>query len=88
MRTYKMGKVPSGVDTIYIGRGSKYGNPFVMGADGTRAEVIDRYREYAKECLSKNPDWLLDLKGKDGLVCFCNPLPCHGDVLIELLKGE
>jgi hypothetical protein len=25
---------------VYIGRGSKWGNPFVIGRDGTRAEVI------------------------------------------------
>ena len=31
---------------VYIGRGSKWGNPFVIGKDGTREEVINKYEEY------------------------------------------
>ena len=31
---------------IYIGRGSKWGNPFVIGKDGTRAEVIEKYGQW------------------------------------------
>ena len=31
---------------VYIGRGSKWGNPFIIGRDGNRKEVIDKYREY------------------------------------------
>ena len=29
---------------IYIGRGSPYGNPFVIGKDVTREEVIEKFR--------------------------------------------
>ena len=28
---------------VFIGRGSKYGNPFVIGPDGTREEVIRKF---------------------------------------------
>jgi hypothetical protein len=71
---------------IYIGRPSKWGNPFFMGIDGTRDEVIQQYREYI---LSK-PELLADvhhLRGKI-LACWCKPWPCHGDVLAELADGE
>ena len=35
------------VGGVYIGRPSVFGNPFVIGVDGDRAAVIDRFREYA-----------------------------------------
>lgn len=31
---------------VYIGRPSKWGNPFVIGKDGTREEVIAKYAEW------------------------------------------
>lgn len=74
---------------IYIGRGSKWGNPFSHMENtkaqfkvATREEAIEKYREWIME----QPDLLgsLDeLKGK-ALGCFCHPKPCHGDVLAEL----
>ena len=71
---------------VYIGRPSKWGNPFEIGPDGTRAEVIEKYREWLlaqPELLSQ----LHELKGKT-LGCWCSPLPCHGDVLVELIDRE
>lgn len=73
---------------IYIGRGSKWGNPFIIGKDGTREEVIQKYKEWIltkKSLLICLPE----LQGKI-LGCWCSPKPCHGDVLIELveLQGE
>lgn len=67
---------------VYIGRGSKWGNPFRIGEDGTRAQVIAKYREY----LMASPELLAaipELAGKI-LGCWCAPKPCHGDVLLEL----
>ena len=69
-------------DYVYIGRPSKWGNPFEIGIDGTRVEVIKKYREWLKtkpELL----DALYELRGKK-LACWCKPLFCHGDVLKEL----
>jgi hypothetical protein len=69
---------------IYIGRPSIWGNPYVIGTHGNREEVIEKYREY----VLNNPylmSKLHELKGKT-LGCWCSPLPCHGDVLIELVK--
>lgn len=68
-------------DAVYVGRPTKWGNPFVMGVDGTREEVIQRYRDWFEQ-----QDYLLvrldELRGKD-LVCHCAPLSCHADVLLE-----
>ncbi len=71
---------------VYIGRPSIWGNPFVMGKDGTRAEVVEKYREW----ILTQPDLLgkiWTLKGKT-LGCWCSPAACHGDVLAELAERE
>jgi hypothetical protein len=76
---------------VYIGRsmpglpGRGWGNPFYIGRDGTREEVIARYRDWIKTqpaLLAR----LEELRGKR-LGCWCKPEPCHGDVLV-LLLGE
>ncbi len=64
---------------VYIGRGSKWGNPFVIGKDGNRDEVCKKYEQY----LASRPDLIAalpELKGKV-LGCYCAPLACHGDLL-------
>ncbi len=71
--------------SAYIGRGSAWGNPYVIGKDGDRAEVIRKFREYASAVILDKPDWLKPLIGRD-LVCFCAPLACHGDVLLEMIR--
>ena len=67
---------------IYIGRGSKRGNPFRIGVDGDRAEVLRKYEAWARE-QKHLMDSLWELDDKV-LGCFCHPLPCHGHVLIKL----
>ena len=71
---------------VYIGRPSKWGNPYQIGVHGTREEVIQKYREMIlgnKKLLSALPE----LQGKT-LGCWCSPLACHGDVLVELLENK
>ena len=70
---------------IYIGRGSKWGNPFKIGPDGNRKEVIKKYREWIVTQLELMKS-LPELKDKV-LGCFCHPLLCHGDVLVELVEN-
>jgi hypothetical protein len=68
-------------DAVYVGRPSKWGNPYVIGKDGTREEVIAKYKNWL---LRAGPvDQLHELRGKD-LVCWCAPQGCHGDVLLDL----
>ena len=69
---------------VYIGRPSKWGNPFIVGNHGTRAEVIEKYRDY----ILKNLKLLNSLHELEGRIlgCWCSPLPCHGNILIELIN--
>lgn len=71
---------------VYIGRPSKWGNPFVIGVDGTREEVVEKYRQW----ILNKPELLKDLHElKDKTIaCWCAPKACHGDVLKELYEGN
>jgi len=70
---------------VYIGRPSKWGNPYVIGRDGTRAQVIAKYRDW----VLRQPALMAalpELRGKT-LGCWCAPQPCHGDVLAALAQS-
>jgi hypothetical protein len=70
---------------IRIDRKTKWGNPFIIGKDGDREEVVRKYRQWIftqPELLSA----LHELKGKR-LGCWCVPLACHGNVLAALAEG-
>lgn len=73
-------------DAVYIGRPGPWGNPFVIGEHGDRAAVIEQYRDW----LLRRPDLIVrmgrELRGRD-LVCWCAPLPCHGNIIIDLLPS-
>lgn len=74
---------------VYIGRPSRWGNPFQIGRDGDRAEVIRKYTRWLLEAADEDARWVLanahTLKGK-ALVCWCKPEACHGDVLALLAE--
>lgn len=69
---------------IDIRRPAKWGNPFRIGKDGTRSEVIAKYEHW----LLNQPELLSDIMELDGktLGCWCSPKPCHGDVLVKLIE--
>lgn len=73
-------------NAVYIGRPSPFGNPFVIGRDGTREEVVEKYRNW----ILKQPELIekvkKELKGKN-LVCFCSPKACHGDILLKIANN-
>jgi hypothetical protein len=68
---------------VYVGRPSRWGNPFVAGRDGPDGPaVVAKYRAY----VLGRPDLIArlgELRGMD-LICWCAPAPCHADVLLEL----
>jgi len=75
-------------DAVYVGRPTKWGNPYEIGAVFagkvlTREDCVFLFRAYAERKLKTEPHWLDELKGKN-LVCWCKPLNCHADVLMEL----
>lgn len=67
-------------EAVYIGRGSPWGNPFMIGPDGSRDEVCDRFEAEILPTLDLAP-----LVGRD-LVCWCKPARCHGDAILRALK--
>lgn len=75
----------------YIGRPSKWGNPFTDRI-GTLAEKVLACREDAiaayDEWIRTQPDLLAALPELAGKVlgCWCAPKSCHGDVLIRLCR--
>ena len=64
------------------------GNPFTIGVDGSREEVITLYKKYLWTVFKRGDitsEQVLSLKGKR-LGCFCKPKACHGDVLVGLVN--
>lgn len=90
-------------DTVKVDRTTKWGNPFVVGKDGTAAECVDLYckmlRGYLAIALSPSIDDLKErrdyvlanigtLKGKN-LACWCRKgAACHAEVLLDLANHE
>lgn len=68
---------------IYVGRPSKYGNPFVIGVDGDRDEVIRLYEERLMNSPRLLADAKRELRGYD-LICWCAPERCHADILLKV----
>jgi len=69
--------------THYIGRPSVLGNPFPIGAERTRTDVILQFEEYAR----RNPEVLDAIRAlpHDAVLgCWCKPRSCHGDVIVRL----
>jgi hypothetical protein len=84
-RTYNLDKSK----VTPIDRRSIFGNMFHIGEDGTREEVIESYKNWFNTMIKTCPQFrrnIQTLKGKT-LGCWCTPLPCHGDVIIEYLEG-
>jgi hypothetical protein len=80
----KVVNVNNDVFDVFIGRPSIWGNPFEIGKDGTRKEVIQKYKVW----LNNNgplKSRILELDGKI-LGCFCAPKACHGNVIIEMIE--
>lgn len=65
----------------YIGRGSPYGNPFIIGRDGTRDEVCNQFELVILPKLDVEP-----LRGRN-LYCYCSPQRCHGHSIFKKLYG-
>lgn len=74
--------VPAGA--VYIGRGTRFGNPFRIGEAGDRATVIAKHEAWLKT-QDDIHERLDALRGRD-LVCFCAPLGCHGDLYLKLSR--
>lgn len=79
---------------IYIGRPSPLGNPHPVGRL-SRAEAIERFRRDLEASIGtgdardREITRLVEIYRKVGrleITCWCNPLPCHGDVIARFIK--
>lgn len=84
---------------FYIGRPSALGNPFIIGRDGTREEVIRKYQEWLESQIQGAgasttaqevalSEILAAYRRGEAveLECWCAPLSCHGDVIKALVE--
>lgn len=80
---------PRSSDVVYVGRPSILCNPFIIGLDGDRSEVIEKYQAYLLESIRLGDkefiDYMLnDCEGK-GLGCHCHPEACHAEVIARCI---
>lgn len=77
-----------------IDRTTLFGNPFIIGKDGDRGQVIKKHKQWILGIAYQHVTWrgrtgpqvlslVHDLHG-DVLGCWCAPHACHGDILLEL----
>lgn len=78
---------------VYVGRTglgftSEFGNPYRIGRDGSRAEVITKFKKYFLNKITLDKEFrqrVQELKSKK-LGCFCTPRACHADVIADYLN--
>ena len=81
---------------VYIGRPSALGNPFVIGRDGDREEVIRKYRDFLNTAIHDDERIKaeferleeLNKKGDVILICWCAPSKCHGEIIKEIIESR
>lgn len=80
-------------DAVYVGRPTKFGNPFIVGQDGAQGECVNLYADWINrpEQSDLREAARKELRGKD-LVCWCkqhpdDPTPCHAEPLMEIANG-
>lgn len=75
---------------VYVGRGTVWGNPYQIGADGDRDEVIRKFAyDFQRGFLKASNDFeknISKLKGKV-IACHCKPAACHGDVIAAYINA-
>lgn len=94
--TTRVVNVRSDAYDVYIGRAmpgfpaSAFANPNRVGKDGSRKQVIEKYRPHLRQLLESRPELVAELEAMRGkrIGCWCKPSECHGDVLVEWLEGR
>lgn len=93
----------NGLPAAVVTRVTKWGNPYVVGRDGTRAECVDRY-ETLVEAAIRSLDYTAPTRAEQAVVeavrrdwhelaghnlaCFCRGAPCHADPLINAIRKQ
>lgn len=76
-------------DAVYVGRPTKFGNPFYLHCESQRDEVCDKYEHWIAEPEQAQLRARIksELKNKN-LVCWCAPARCHADTLLRIASEE
>jgi len=94
-----LSRATNGRDAVHVARPGKWGNPFVIGKDGTRADCVNLFEtmlgghiclttvasvEIQSAFLLMAGHDVAELRGKN-LACWCSArAPCHADLLLEI----
>lgn len=86
-------KFPRDYD-VYVGRAGlgfdgTFGNPFRVGYDGSRTEVVDKFRKYFQKRMLGDIEYSKKIFALRGLRlgCWCAPKPCHADIIADWLNS-
>lgn len=77
---------------IYVGRPTKWGNPFKVGEGRTVEQAVAQYRRRIDDMPADERQRFIEtaraeLGGHD-LVCWCRPgATCHADILMEIANS-
>lgn len=78
-------------DAVYVGRPTKWGNPFKISPRMSRKDAVEMYRKWIGHHDNAgfliSADAVVELRGKH-LVCWCAPLACHADILLEIANAN
>lgn len=75
------------LNTVYVGRPTKWGNPAPTELYG-RGLAVDSYKRFIKSNVQLIDLVREELKGKN-LACWCELSdPCHADVLLDIANGN
>ena len=75
---------------VYIGRRTIYGNPFILGKDGDRKEVLKKFKVYFYARIASDESYEREVNSlrEKRLGCHCKPKSCHGDVYVNYLESK
>lgn len=73
---------------VLIDRTTSLGNPYVIGRDGNREEVLQQFEAYARDRIRRDANFRATVRSLlvADLLCWCAPLPCHGNIYHKLAR--
>lgn len=80
-------KLPHPPGCVLVDRSTPYGNPFVIGRDGTRDEVCDKFDEWLPKQKKLIAQAKRELRGRN-LLCHCVPRRCHGITWLKVVNAK
>jgi Domain of unknown function (DUF4326) len=80
---------PHPPSAVLVDRSTVFGNPFKIGRDGNRQDVIDKYERWIwmPQRVRLRQRMMRELRGKD-LLCWCAPEECHADIILKIANAD